>query len=96
MGGIGKVWFDFMTNRDIFPSGFQEFCSENLARTIQRAFPSLFSDLDQLREEIDKVIFPRIYWLLYRKCYSDTSGYSCIGRGKADSYYGNAALSLGL
>ncbi len=64
MGGTGKVWFDLMTNEDIFPSGFQEFCSENLACAIQQAFPSLFSDLDQLREEIDKVIFPRLDFMV--------------------------------
>ncbi|MDE6386778.1 MAG: hypothetical protein K2L82_03090 [Lachnospiraceae bacterium] len=53
-----------MKNDEIFQSGFQGFCSGNLARAIQLAFPSMFPDLAQLREEIDKVIFPRLDFMV--------------------------------
>ena len=51
--GTGKCWQGldwFYDKDDIFQSRFQEFHSINLACVIQRVFPSMFLDKNQLKK----------------------------------------------
>lgn len=71
-----------MMNNTEVKNRLQRFDSTTLAYAIQKAFPFLFQNTDQLRQELDKYVFPRLdflaeienhqYYFLFEEHYVET------------------------